>query len=313
MFCDATAGISIRIRSLALVALLAGAFGTVGVHSAQGNEQAHTTIILLHTNDLHFDFNFLDEVEEKILRFREQYADVFLLDAGDISNRPSRWQDGMNGTMYEERLLFMINIMNILGYDAVTLGNHDLGYYETITRDIFRQAEFPLLGANVQVATDNFDQPDPYIVLETSSGIQLAVLGLCGGGFDNAEGITLSSVPNTVEEYAYLKDEHDALILLTHIGDRRDRALADRFGDRVDVIIGGHTHVVINPAELVNGVLVAQAGGHLHVIDPTQPQHLGVIRLLFDDQGTLVSKEGEVLQFDIEGYTRSRFLGFHRK
>lgn len=267
-------------------------------------------VILLHTNDLHFDFNFLDAVGAKIARFRERYAHVFLFDAGDLVNRPSRWWDDMDAQSYTERFGLLIDVMNEFRYDAMTLGNHELGYLETITRDQLRRAQFPRLGANVRVTTDKFDPPDPYVVFPLCDGRTMAVLGVTAGQYDEAEGIVLDDHATVIEAHMHLREEHDVFVLLTHIAYVRDQVLAERFGE-VDVIIGGHCHTLINPAVLHNGVLVAQTGGHPHPIDPTRPQHLGVVRLVLQG-GKVIEKAGEVLEFNAVGHTASQWLAEHK-
>lgn len=250
----------------------------------------YTKIILLHTNDQHFDFNFLDEFESVVAEYRAKYDHVFLLDAGDIFVRHARHWPGNSLDFYEERSRFMMQTMNALAYDAAVLGNHELDYKGTITRDNLRLAEFPLLGANVTVTTDHFDMPEPYTILTTDAGHTIALLGLSTGG---AEGITTGDYVSTVRDYLHLREENHVFVLLTHIGARNDRSLARQFGE-IDVIIGGHSHTHINPAETVNGVLVAQTGGHRHPVDPERDQRLGVVRILLDN-GKVIGKSGEVL------------------
>ncbi len=277
--------------------------GIVIAHEPEDDQRA---IILLHTNDLHFNIKHAGTMQDKISRFRDQYADVFLFDAGDFTIRPTRWAQRnivSNADAYEKRMQIMVRNMNELGYHAAVLGNHELGYYKTVTRDLLRQADFPFLGANVMVSTDYFDEPKAYLVFKADGGMRLAVLGLCGGGFDNAEGIRLANVSDTVYNHRKLHDESHAFVLLTHIGVQKDRMLADEYGDLIDVIIGGHSHTLLNPPEMRNGVLIAQAGHGYN-----EREYLGVIRLIFDDEKNLIEKQGEVLIFKHETHTTSRFL-----
>ena len=289
-----------------LLVVLLPAFAVLAAEAPENSEEVQE-IILLHTNDLHFDFNYLDAVTDKIARFRAQYDDVFLLDAGDFSNRESRWRDGMGPEEYAEQLTYTIDTMNALDYQAATLGNHELGYFQTVTRDILRQAQFPILGANVTVDTENFDAPQPYTLLETSNGTSLAILGLCGGGYDNAEGITLEDAAETLDAYLYLREENEVFVLLTHIGYTADIGLAGQYDEAIDVIVGGHTHTQVNPPGRWNGVLVAQTGGHPHNTDPERRQYLGVVYLELRN-GEVAVKEGEVLEFNASGHTQSQFL-----
>ncbi len=267
------------------------------VRATSDAPEAHTEIVILHTNDLHFDFNHREDFEEVVAHFRENYPNVLLLDAGDIFVRHRhRWPtDDLE--FYRERSRFMIETMNQVGYDAATLGNHEIAYHGTITRDSLRLAEFPLLGANVEVSTDKLDPPEPYTIMETAEGWTVAVLGLTGGGYGQREGIGLTSPAQAVEDHLHLAEEHNLFVLLTHVGLGADLLLAARFGE-VDVIVGGHSHSHIDPARNVNGVLIAQTGGNPHAIDPDRRQLLGVVRVVLDEEGGVVAKSGKLLAID---------------
>lgn len=255
------------------------------------HDAAHTEVIILHTNDLHFDFNHRELFSDVTAYFRRNYENVFLLDAGDIFVRHARhWPVPEDPASYEKQARFMVEKMNDFGYDAAVLGNHELDYRGTLTRDSLRLARFPLLGANVVVETECFDQPEPYTVLETACGRTVAVIGLCVG---RADGIRVTNRVQALREHLHLRAEHDILVLLTHIGHAADRSLAGEF-DEIDVIIGGHSHSSVNPAEIINGVLVAAAGGNPHQMNPDRRQHLGVIRMRLEG-GVIVEKSGKVL------------------
>ncbi len=283
-----------HIAIAAVIALISCYMLVADIELVRADGPERTRIVLLHTNDLHFDFNHREAFEEIIGRFRDTYENVFLLDAGDIFVRhQNRWPEP-ELSFCEKRSRFMIETMNEVGYDAAVLGNHELDIKETITRDSLRLARFPLLGANVEVDTDKFDQPESHAVLETVCGRTIAILGLSTGGTGGVR--TLNPV-ESVENFLHLREEHDLFVLLTHIGVGADRRLAERFGD-IDVIIGGHSHTQLNPAETVNGVLVAQTGGHPHQIDPHRRQYLGVVRLWLDNDGKVVRKSGRVITID---------------
>ena len=89
----------------------------------------------------------------------------------------------------------------------------------------------------------------------------------------------------TAREMTSLRSGRAALIALTHLGYDQDRRLAERMPE-LDVIIGGHSHTRIDPAETVNGVLIAQAG--------SDNRFLGRVELLFRD-GRVVEKKGALI------------------
>ncbi len=257
-----------------------------------------TEVVLLHDNDQHFDFNFLDTIAAEIEAIREAHPNVFLLNSGDIFVRHAdRWAEP-RGAWYLSRALFMIETMNGLRYDAVTAGNHELDYIGAFTRAALDTANFPLLAANIDVETELLPAFEPYTVLETAEGYTMAVVGLSVVNFDKP-GVSDRDPAETLQQYAELSGDHDIFAALTHIGVNNDRALAEAVPD-LDVILGGHSHTLLETPELVNGVLVAQAGGGGHEVDPDKPMYLGKVTITLEN-GTPVEKSGYVMRFTADG------------
>jgi hypothetical protein len=254
-------------------------------------------IVILHTNDPHFDINKTAALSKAIQEVRGKYDDVYLFSAGDIFVRhPARWI--VNGTLMEdpewylERALLMINTMNSLGYDLLTLGNHELAYREKHTRMALETAAFPILSANFEISTDELPPVEPYAIFTTSTWRKIAVLGL---SIDNAnqEGIKELDLEETVRSYLHLKNSSEIFIALSHRGLRNDSTLAKLFPE-FDVIVGGHSHHLIKEAITVNSVLVAQAGGNPHTVSDDHPVYLGKIVLTLEN-GVIRDKRGWVM------------------
>jgi hypothetical protein len=136
------------------------------------------TIVILHTNDHHFTINNLEELSSAITEIRNKYENVFLFSAGDIFVRhPMRWI--INGTLmrnpewYGERSMLMITTMNELGYDVMTLGNHELDYREPYSRLALEASRFPLLAANYDISTDKLPEIDDYVILKLQQAEKL--------------------------------------------------------------------------------------------------------------------------------------------
>jgi 2',3'-cyclic-nucleotide 2'-phosphodiesterase (5'-nucleotidase family) len=164
----------------------------------------------------------------------------------------------------------MIAVMNALGYDAMTLGNHEFNYGSSVFDGIFKQALFPLLAANITdtgaygLATvgPGGQGVQPYITL-TKGGIKIAILGLGNHRVPNYElpsnivGLTFSNPITTAQnDVPALRANNDVVIALTHIGfttnpksvevdDNVDTNLAAQVSG-IDAIIGAHSHT--NPA-----------------------------------------------------------------
>ena len=126
----------------------------------------------------------------------------------------------------------MMAVMNSMNYDAMTLGNHEFNYGSAVFNGIFKQAQFPLLGANVsdyrriwlgQVGPGG-QGVQPYIE-KTLGGIKVAILGITNHRVPNYElpsnivGLTFTNPITTGQQYApQLKANNDVVIALTHIG-----------------------------------------------------------------------------------------------
>ncbi|MDY0170214.1 MAG: PQQ-binding-like beta-propeller repeat protein [Thermoguttaceae bacterium] len=266
--------------------------------SAAPGDPVRTTIVLLHDNDMHFNFNHREAFAAKVGEVRSRCENVFLLNAGDVFIRdPDRWNDP-RPEYYSEQSQAMIAAMNSFRYDAMTLGNHELAYIDDLTRAALDQARFPLLAANIEVTTEHLPQPKPFVVLEASDGVTVAVLGLAVAS--PKEGVRRLDPLGVAREYEHLREKHNVLVGLTHLGFSTDSRLAEAM-DVFDVIIGGHSHTLLEEAVLVNGVLIAQAGGTPSTTPahPDRPKYLGEIVLVLED-GKVVEKRGHVHTFAAE-------------
>ena len=254
-------------------------------------------LIILHTNDQHFDINKPDELASKIKEIRNTNQDVFLLSAGDVFVRHSPgWNVNgiqMDETWYAKRSVEMISEMNKLKYHAMTLGNHELGYIETYTRNALETASFPLLAANLEVETDKLPEIVPYLILMTSTWRKIAVLGITADK-SLKEGVRELDIIETIKKYLFLRDSSDIFIALTHTGTRKDHSIAMAF-PQIDAIIGGHSHDLLREAVFENNVLIAQAGGNRHIVSDNHPVFLGKINFILEN-GQIKEKSGIVIE-----------------
>ncbi len=255
-------------------------------------------IVILHTNDRHFDLNNQDELAKELMKIRAEEDDVFLFEAGDLFVRHAhRWivNDSLvkDTAWYGERALQMIQSMNELEYDLMTLGNHELAWIKDYTRIALDEARFPLLAANFEISTDKLPQLLPFIVLKTSTMRKVAVLGLTN---DNTkrEGVGELDLDSTVNNYILLKKESDVFVVLSHLGLKNDILLADQF-PAIDAIIGGHSHNLLEEPLVENSVLIAQAGGNPHFVSDDHLVYLGKVVMILEN-GKITEKRGGVIK-----------------
>lgn len=251
---------------------------------APGNAQVRIT--LLHVNDTH---SHLDAVGPKnadltgtiggiaraasvIGETRALDPNVLVLHAGDAFQGDLFF----NQYMGVPELQFMIQ----LGFDAMTVGNHefDLGpeNLNNILNAAFAEASLPLLSANLDVSAvpglGAWIQP---ALLKVVDGVKIGIFGLTvpGNPTTNAGPVTISENIGAIagQQVAFLRGEGaEVVILLSHLGIYLDRIIAQNVPG-IDFIIGGHDHyafaepvTVQNP--LGSETLIFQAGEHYKYI-----------------------------------------------
>ena len=250
-----------------------------------------TEIVIYHLNDIHAQIDNFAKIAWFIKHEREKNPNVFLFIAGDnFSGNPVVDQ-------YKPKGEPIVKLLNEIKPDVAVLGNHDFDYGQERLKEVLETNTYPTLCANIHVDPQKgaiIPQLPPYIILKTTTGLKIAVLGLIETGKDsgipathpkNLTGITFSWAIDTAKKYKFLKKESDLLIAITHLGVDYDEQLAAQMGD-LDVIVGGHSHTVINTPRETNGVLITQAGSYTG--------YIGRIRLTIRE-GKFTSKLADLI------------------
>ena len=259
------------------------------------------SLVILHTNDEHGVIENFGKIAWQKQQYEDEYDDVLLVSGGDaFSGSPIVDEYVIDGENLRGKP--MIDTMSAAGYDAMVIGNHEFDYGQERLQASMEDADFPMILANMEVdPTEAYmDEPDSYVSLETDFGAEVSMLGLVqvSGDYpstlpDNLYGLDFLDPVDTALDYSYLDDDSDLFVGLTHLGHSWDQELAEAMGE-LDVIVGGHSHTVVDNPEFTNDVLVTQAG------DDTT--YLGKIEILFDGDNNVISREGELLEVaDIEG------------
>ena len=223
------------------------------------------TLFVLHTSDMHSRIEPVSRQSADrnaglggvvrrvsfVKQYRAEHPDVLLFDCGDFSQ----------GTPYYNmfRGELEVKMMNLMGYDAMTIGNHEFDFgLENMAR-LFRMADFPVVCANYEVAGTPLEGlVKPYVVLERQ-GVRVGVFGLSPRveglvQAANCEGIVYRDPIPVAREMARLlrKEERcDVVICLSHLGlygsglgDAGDEVLAAQT-EGIDLILGGHSHTFL--------------------------------------------------------------------
>ena len=181
----------------------------------------------------------------------------------------------------------VIELMNLMGFDAMTVGNHEFDYGTDVLKQRVSEARFPVLGANV----NGLGLLKPYYIRELA-GVRIAVLGVVTEDTPvtthpkNVRGLKFEPVAETVKKYLpELKRQADFIIVLTHIGFAADRLLAEQVPG-IDVIVGGHSHTRIDRPVAVGKTIIVQAWEH--------GKALGVLDLTVED-GKITEHDGRLV------------------
>ena len=211
-------------------------------------------VIILQTSDVHSRIEPINQKGDKyynkggfvrraafLEEFRKDHKNVLLFDCGDISQ----------GTPYYNmfRGEVEIKLMNEMGYDAMTIGNHEFDFDVDNMARIFKMADFPVVCANYNLdATPLKDIVKPYVILE-KYGLKIGVFGLGAKPegliqANKCEGVIYEDPIRVSNEIAtLLKEEEgcDLVVCLSHLGIQMDEHLVAGTHN-IDVILGGHSH-----------------------------------------------------------------------
>jgi len=220
----------------------------------------HKQLVILHTNDAHscvMPLNpNLDNKElagrggflrraTMVKEQRQQHPDLLLFDSGDFSQGSGYY------TLFKGEV--EIGLMNEMGYDAVTIGNHEFDFGIDNMARIFRMAKFPIVCSNYDcTGTVLEDLVKPYIVIRRN-GVKIGVFalspamkGLVSG--NNCKGITYLDPAETAQKYIDILrkvEGCDVVICLSHLGWAVSQYSDERFislTEGCDLVLGGHTH-----------------------------------------------------------------------
>lgn len=287
---------------------------------------ANDTLTILHINDLHSRLQPVDRFGASCLpehdaagqclggvariktlidaRRRELTTageTVVVLDGGD------QFQGSFFYTTYRGDAA--AEFMNTVGFDAMTLGNHEFDDGPQTLARFAGAVEFPLLAANVLVDGNSplAGRIAPYTIIDSGED-RVGVIGAVTE--DTAEisspgpqisfqdaSVAIARAANELTARGI-----DRIVALTHLGLSRDREIA-RTVDGIDAVVGGHSHTllalspgstdsypIVERGPSGRFVAVVQAGAH--------GTHVGELRLRFDADGGVIDASGTVHRLD---------------
>lgn len=229
-------------------------------------------LVILHTNDTHsciFPLNphladtmlagrggFIRRAE-MVRRERSKHPDMLLFDSGDFS------QGSPYYTLYKGDV--EVGLMNLMRYDAATIGNHEFDFGVENMAMLFKKADFPIVCANYDFTGTALEGVvKPYVVLKRG-GLRIGVFGLspqldglvmaktCAGVKYNDPVKAANDVAKLLKE----REKCDIVVCLSHLGwdiIGIDDTELMRQTRNIDIVLGGHSHSYFNALEYVENL-----------------------------------------------------------
>lgn len=246
-----------------------------------------TQLTIFHYNDLHSKFDQWPQLVSFLEERRT--ADTLYFDLGDHADRTHPATEVTRGKLN-------VRLLESLQPTAITIGNNEgITFPHDWLAELYAEATFPVLVANVYEA--NGERPDwaKETLIVEQNGVTVGLFGVTAPYEElyPALGWQIESPIEAAERAIGKLSGCDVIIALSHLGFYADERLAERFPE-IDVILGAHTHHVLDEGVVTNGVLIAQAGKY--------GQYVGEVTLSLDETG-VTKKEARL--HDLTHHTKS--------
>ncbi|GBG94668.1 5'-nucleotidase [Ligilactobacillus salitolerans] len=219
-------------------------------------------ITILHTNDIHSHFENWPKIRRYLQktkrRLESQGQTVVTVDLGDAMDRVHPLTEATNGKAN-------IDLLNTVEYDALTIGNNEgIGNSHEELEDLYTNSNAPVILDNfIDLRTD--ERPSwtqRAKIIQTANNTRVGLLA-CTAPFgptyamNDWQALDIDSVlPDLVQR---LRPRVDVLVLMSHLGIDMDRYIARKY-PQFDIILGSHTHHLLENGELDGKTLVCAAG-----------------------------------------------------
>ncbi len=283
-----------------------------------GLAKADYTLTILHTNDFHDRFEPIsafdsacsaeDATEKKcfggsarlvtaLAEARARSNNSILVDGGD------QFQGTLFYTYYKGKMT--AEFMTKLGYDAMTVGNHEFDDGPEVLAGFIDAVQFPVLMSNADISGEAMlkEKIKKSVVIERG-GEKLGLIGLTPQDTDElaspGKNVIFTDPVGAVqaEVDALTAEGVNKIIVLSHSGYEVDKRVAAETKG-VDVIVGGHTNTYLsNTSDKAEGPYPTMVGNTAIVSAYAYGKFLGELNVTFNDAGEVVSATGEPLIMD---------------
>lgn len=256
------------------------------------------TLVIFHTSDTHGFFypqNKIGGFAALKSVINHEKKPFLLLDSGDVANGTAEAKFSRGAKA--------VQLMNAVGYSAVTIGNHEFDFKDAGITALIQESKFPILAANLrEKATGLLPAGVQAARVFNVDGIKVAVIGLANNHPSHPTQKYTFIKPLTALSKALQEVEkqnpavvilivHDSFVdyqhdILPYMGQ-----IAKHFPGRVQVVLGGHAHKIVN--EYLESTLYVESGAHLEAVSK--------ITVNVDDEtGKFLSAQAKLISLNVD-------------
>lgn len=195
---------------------------------------------------------------------RESEKGILLLDSGDLFFKKYLNPIPENELkMMSEKAHLIIECLNVMGYDAIGIGDDDLTLGKEFLLEISKRANFPFLSSNLLDEGSGKILFKPFLIKEIN-GLRIGIFSLFSPNFitgasdPRRKGLNIRSPMETAQAMVKeLKPKTDLIILLSHLGYAKDIELAQAV-EGIHFIVGGHTGINLAYPPVIKNTVILQ-------------------------------------------------------
>lgn len=224
---------------------------------------------ILHTNDIHSNFENFSKLVSKINELKDETT--IILDAGDFADFKRLELQGTDG-------MAAVELLQCGGYDAIAVGNNETFNGLDTLENMAKNSKLPFLSSNAySIGFKEIHGVKKSFILNKNN-LRILIIGASPdlGVFNDLNGLAFKDYIEVVkEEIRVNSGKYDLCIVLSHLGMDKDKDIAMNV-QGIDVIIGGHFHILMEEPEIVNGKIIFTSGSF--------GENLGVLELEVNDK-----------------------------
>ena len=201
------------------------------------------------------------------------------------------------------------SFLNLAGIDAQALGNHEFDITASICGNLLKNSKTKVLGTNLNFPDNNSELSKKVMrstIVDGKDGEKYGLIGIQPTDLNarirnkaNLEGITVDDSEETIEEIkkevAKLKEQGlNKIILLSHSGNKYEKEIAQKV-DGIDVIIGGHSHNLIEDVKQGENLLYSPSGEPVIITQAGRDgNYFGILNLEFNEKGQIIYAQNNI-------------------